>query len=100
MLAWSKFQMNHSLLQAELGMTSQWYFYTICHFINLFAIIEKGLADIGYNASKHLLFYCFKLHMLLTLSGYILNYVVTLASAYDIKVVYGLLEGQSIGYTR
>ncbi|HEL1986124.1 TPA: IS982 family transposase, partial [Streptococcus suis] len=55
--------------------------------------IFKGLADIGYNASKHLWFYGFKVHMLVTLSGYILNYVVTPASVHDIKVVYELLEG-------
>ena len=30
--------------------------------------------------------------MLVTLSGYILNYVVTPASVHDIKVVYELLE--------
>lgn len=29
----------------------------------------KGLADIGYNVSKHLWFYGFKVHMLVTLSG-------------------------------
>ncbi|CAI3298787.1 IS982 family transposase [Enterococcus cecorum] len=57
------------------------------------ATIFKGLADIGYNASKHLCFYGFKVHMLVTLSGYILNYVVTPASAHDIKVIYELLEG-------
>ncbi|HEL1904086.1 IS982 family transposase [Streptococcus suis] len=57
------------------------------------ASIFKGLADIGYNASKHLWFYGFKVHMLVTLSGYILNYVVTPASVHDIKVVYELLEG-------
>ncbi len=57
------------------------------------ATIFKGLADIGYNASKHLWFYGFKVHMLVTLSGYILNYVVTPASVHDIKVVYELLEG-------
>ncbi|HEP1836146.1 TPA: IS982 family transposase, partial [Streptococcus suis] len=55
--------------------------------------IFKGLADIGYNASKHLWFYGFKVHMLVTLSGFILNYVVTPASVHDIKVVYELLEG-------
>ncbi len=55
--------------------------------------IFKGLTDIGYNASKHLWFYGFKVHMLVTLSGYILNYVVTPASVHDIKVVYELLEG-------
>ena len=56
------------------------------------ATIFKGLADIGYNASKHLCFYGFKVHMLVILSGYILNYVVTPASTRDIKVVYELLE--------
>ncbi len=55
--------------------------------------IFKGLADMGYNASKHLWFYGFKVHMLVTLSGYILNYVVTPASVHDIKMVYELLEG-------
>lgn len=134
------------LLQAELGITSQRHFYTICHLFpcgqllersrfnrrskqliwliqlirkavsemlpsdrvaiidsfplplcqpvrNQRATIFKGLADIGYNASKHLWFYGFKVHMLMTLSGYILNYVVTPASVHDIKVVYELLEG-------
>lgn len=57
------------------------------------ATIFKGLADIGYNASKHLWFYGFKVHMLVTLSGYILNYAVTPASVHDIKLVYELLEG-------
>lgn len=55
--------------------------------------IFKGIADIGYNASKRLWFYGFKVHMLVTLSGYILNYVVTPASVHDSKVVYDLLEG-------
>ena len=135
------------LLQAELGITSQRHFYSICHLFpcgqllersrfnrrskqliwlvqlirkamsemlpsDKLAIIDsfplplcqpirihratifKGLADIGYNASKHLCFYGFKVHMPVTLSGYILNYVVTLASAHDIKVVYELLEGR------
>lgn len=53
----------------------------------------NGIANIGYNASKHLWFYGFKIHMLVTLSGYILNYVVTPASIHDIKVVDDLLEG-------
>ncbi|SNV43909.1 transposase [Streptococcus acidominimus] len=54
--------------------------------------IFKGLADIGYNASKQLWFYGFKVHMLVTLSGYILNYVVTPASVHDIRAVDDLLE--------
>ena len=56
------------------------------------ARIFDGLADIGYNASKRLWFYGFKVHMLVTLSGYILNYVVTPASVYDIRAVNDLLE--------
>ncbi|WP_421038888.1 IS982 family transposase [Streptococcus hyointestinalis] len=134
------------LLQAELGMTSQRHFYTICRLFpcgqllersrfnrwskqliwliqlirkamndrlpsdrvaiidsfplplcqpvrNHRATIFKGLADIGYNDSKHLWFYGFKVHMLVSLSGYILNYVLTPASVHDIKVVYELLAG-------
>ncbi|SQB13798.1 transposase [Streptococcus dysgalactiae] len=56
------------------------------------AHIFKGVADIDYNTSKHLWFYGFKVHTLVTLSGYILNYVVTPASVHDIKAVHELLE--------
>lgn len=56
------------------------------------ARIFNDLADIGYNASKNLWFYGFKVHMLVTLSGYILNYVVTPASVHDIRAVNDLLE--------
>jgi len=45
----------------------------------------KGLADIGYNVSKHLWFYGFKVHMLVSLSGHILNYVVTPATVHNIS---------------
>lgn len=54
--------------------------------------ILNGLADIGYNASKQMWFYGFKVHMLVTLSGYILNDVVTPASVHDIRAVDELLE--------
>ncbi|NQM51400.1 IS982 family transposase [Streptococcus suis] len=134
------------LLQAELGITSQRHFYSICHLFPCGQLLERsrfnrrskqliwlvqfirkamsemlpsdklviidsfplplcqpvrnhratifnGFADIGYNASKHLWFYGFKVHMLVTLSGYILNYVITPAFVHDIKVVYELLEG-------
>lgn len=54
--------------------------------------IFNDAADIGYNASKHLWFYGFKVHMLVTLSGYTLNYVVTLASVHDSRAVDNLLE--------
>ena len=57
------------------------------------ASIFEGVADIGYNASKHQWFYGFKVYMLVTLSGYILNYIVTSASVHDIKAVEDLLEG-------
>ena len=50
------------------------------------------MAEIGYNASKNLWFYGFKIHMLVTLSGYILNYVVTPASVHDLRAVNELLE--------
>lgn len=67
---------------------------TLCHSVrNYRARIFEGLADIGYNASKHLWFYGFKVHMLVTLSGYILNYVVTSASVHDIRAVDDLLQG-------
>ncbi len=57
------------------------------------AKIVNDVADIGYNATKNLCFYGFKVHMLVTLLGVILNYVVTPASVHDIKVVDELLEG-------
>lgn len=56
------------------------------------------LADIGYNSSKHLWFYGFKVHMLVTLSGYILNYVVKPSSVHDIRTVDDLLENCSQPY--
>ena len=55
------------------------------------ASIFKGVTDIGYNASKQRWFYGFKIHMLVTLSDYILNYVVTYASVHDIKIVHDLI---------
>ncbi len=57
------------------------------------AKIFNNVADIGYNAAKNLWCYGFKVHMFVTLSGGILNYVLTPASVNDIKVVDELLEG-------
>lgn len=57
------------------------------------ASIFNDWADIGFNASKKMWFYGFKVHMLVTLSGYILNYIVTPASVHDIKVAEELLDG-------
>ncbi len=62
------------------------------------AHVFNELADIGYNSSKHLWVYGFKVHMLVTLSGYILNYVVTPASVHDIRAVDDLLENCSQPY--
>lgn len=46
----------------------------LCHPVRNHRVsIFNAIADIGYNASKHLWFYGFKVHMLVTLSGYILN---------------------------
>ena len=67
--------------------------FPLCQSVrNYRAHIFNGLADTGYNASKQLWFYGFKVHMLVTLSGYILNYVVTPASVHDIRAVEDLLE--------
>ncbi len=57
------------------------------------AKIFNDCADIGYNAAKNLWFHGFKVHMLVTLLGFILKYVVTPASVHDLKVVDELLEG-------
>ena len=62
------------------------------------AHVFNELADIGYNSSKRLWFYGFKVHMLVTLSGYILNYVVTPASVHYIRAVDDLLENCSQPY--
>ena len=62
------------------------------------AHVFNELADIGYNPSKHLWFFRFKVHMLVTLSGYILNYVVKPSSVHDIRTVDDLLENCSQPY--
>ena len=67
---------------------------TLCQPIrNYIVTVFEELADIGYNASKQLWFYGFKLHIVIALSGCILNYVVTSASVHDIRVVDEQLEG-------
>lgn len=48
--------------------------------------IFQRVADIGYNASKQVWFYGFTVYMLVTLSGYILNDVVTSASVHNLIV--------------
>ena len=53
---------------------------------NHWACIFHELGDIGYNFSKYLWFWGFKVHLLVTLSGYILNNIVTLVLAHDIDI--------------
>ncbi|CQR25183.1 transposase [Streptococcus varani] len=65
---------------------------------NLKAKVFKEEADISYNPSKRMWFYGFKVHMLVTLSGFIVNYVVTPASVHDSQVVEELVENSRYPY--
>ncbi|MEY8735976.1 IS982 family transposase [Lactobacillus sp. AN1001] len=65
----------------------------VCNPIRNFrAKLFKGVANIGFNATKNISFYGFKVHMCTTTSGYILNYVVTEASVHDAKVAETLID--------
>ena len=55
----------------------------------------SDIDGIGYCASKKMWYYGLKVHILVSLSGMILNYVVTPASVHDSKVAEALLEGCS-----
>ena len=57
------------------------------------AKIFNDVADIGYNAAKNLCFYGFIVHILVTVSDFILSYVATPPSVHNIKVIDELLEG-------
>lgn len=57
--------------------------------------IFRDTAIVAYNPSKKMWFYGFKVHMLVTLSGFIANYSVTPASVHDSRVVEELLENTS-----
>lgn len=66
----------------------------VCHTARNFKTrIFRGSADISYNPSKKMWFYGFKVHVLVTLEGYVLNFIVTPASVHDSKVAEALLEG-------
>ena len=52
----------------------------------------RDQATVAYNPSKKIWFYGFKAHMLVTLSGFIVNYGVTPASVHDRQVAEDLLE--------
>ncbi|EFR43442.1 transposase, IS4 family [Streptococcus pseudoporcinus LQ 940-04] len=62
------------------------------------AKVLQGQADISYNPSKKMWFYGFKVHLLVTLSSFIINYVVTSASVHDSQVAEELIEGSSFPY--
>ena len=55
-------------------------------------IFRDEQADISFNSAKQMWFYGFKVHMLVTLSGYVVNYLVTPASTHDSKACEELLE--------
>ena len=47
--------------------------------------IFRGIADIGYKATKKIYYYGFKVHALVSDDGYVLDYTVTRASVHDAK---------------
>ena len=47
--------------------------------------IFRGIADIGYKATKKIYYYGFKVRAIVSDDGYLLNYVVTKASVHDAK---------------
>ena len=61
------------------------------------AKVLNEVANIGYCASKNMWFYGFKIHLAVTESGYILDYLVTPVSVHDIQVAEELLD--AIPYT-
>ena len=64
----------------------------VCHPVrNYRAKIFRGSTDIGYNATKKQYYYGFKVHMIVSSDGYLLNYIVTKASVHDSKVAEELI---------
>ena len=55
-------------------------------------IFRDEQADISFNSTKQMWFYGFKVHMLVSLSGYVVNYLVTPAPTHDSKACEELLE--------
>ena len=52
---------------------------------NYYVKIFRGIADIGYKATKKIYYYGFKVHALVSDDGYLLDYAVTKASVHDAK---------------
>ena len=55
-------------------------------------IFRDEQADISFSSTKQMWFYGFKVHMLVSLSGYVVNYLVTPAPTHDSKACEELLE--------
>lgn len=53
--------------------------------------IFQGIANVGYNATKRLYFYGFKVHCIVSSDGYVLNYLVTKASIHDVTAAAELI---------
>ena len=58
--------------------------------------VLNKVVNIGYCASKKMWFYGLKVHLAVTVSSYILDYLVILASVHDIQVAEELLETVSL----
>lgn len=57
------------------------------------AKIFSEVANIGYNVTKKVYLYGFKIHMVVSVTGLILKYEVTPASVNDVKVAPELISG-------
>jgi hypothetical protein len=55
------------------------------------AKLFQGIADIGYNATKKQYYYGFKVHMIVSSDGYLLNYLLTKASVHDTQAAEELI---------
>ncbi len=67
--------------------------YTLCHPIrNMRATLLSDVADIGYHATKKIHYYGLKFSVLVSDSGFPIDYAVTPASIYDGDVALELLE--------
>ncbi|WP_080979004.1 transposase [Streptococcus constellatus] len=58
--------------------------------------VLNEVVNIGYCTFKNMWSYGLKVHLAVTESGYILDYLVTLASVHDIQVAEELLETVSL----
>lgn len=72
-------------LSLELGFNDS-FPVPVCQPIRNYRVkIFRGIADIGYKATKKIYYYGFKVHALVSDDGYLLDYAVTKASVHDAK---------------